>query len=84
MQGRLLLKPSPELTEMVLGIIGKARDMYGIAIHAFVVLSTHAHFLLSPTGADQMALFMQFANANIAQPTLGKGSQAGNCGPEKL
>ena len=67
MQGRLLLRPSPELTEIILGIIGKAQDMYGMAIHAFVVLSTHAHFLLSPTGADQLALFMQFVNANIAK-----------------
>jgi hypothetical protein len=67
MQGRLLLRPSPELTDIILGIIGKAQDMYGMAIHAFVVLSTHAHFLLSPTDADQMALFMQFVNANIAK-----------------
>jgi hypothetical protein len=67
MQGRLLLRPSPELTEIILGIIGKAQDMYGMAIHAFVVLSTHAHFLLSPTGAGQLALFMQFVNANIAK-----------------
>jgi REP element-mobilizing transposase RayT len=67
MQGRLLLSPSPELTEIILGIIGKAQDMYGMAIHAFVVLSTHAHLLLSPTGANQLALFMQFVNANIAK-----------------
>jgi len=67
MQGRLLLNPSPELTEIILGIIGKAQEMYRMAIHAFVVLSTHAHFLLSPTGADQLALFMQFVNANIAK-----------------
>lgn len=67
MQGRLLLRPSPELTEIILGIIGKAQDMYGMAVHAFVVLSTHAHFLLSPTGTDQLASFMQFVNANIAK-----------------
>jgi hypothetical protein len=40
MQGRLLLRPSPELTEIILGIIGKAQDMYGMAIHAFVSRST--------------------------------------------
>jgi hypothetical protein len=67
MQGRLLLKPSPELTDIILGIIAKAQNMYGMAIHAFVVLSTHAHFLLSPTDAGQLALFMQFVNANIAK-----------------
>jgi REP element-mobilizing transposase RayT len=48
-QGRLLLKPSPELTEIILGIIGKAQDLYEMSIHAFVVISNHAHFLLSPS-----------------------------------
>jgi hypothetical protein len=66
-QSRLLLKPSPELTDIVLGVIGKAQSLYGMAIHAFVVLSNHAHFLLSPSGADQLAKFMQFVNANIAK-----------------
>jgi hypothetical protein len=66
-QGRLLLRPSPELTDIILGIIGKAQSLYGMTIHAFVFLSTHAHFLLSPTSAAQLALFMQFVNANVAK-----------------
>jgi len=41
-QGRLLLRPSPELTDIILGIIGKAQARYGMTIHAFVFLSTHA------------------------------------------
>jgi hypothetical protein len=67
LQGRLLLKPSPELTDLILGVIGKAQSLYGITIHAFVFLSTHAHFLLSPSSAGQLALFMQFVNANVAK-----------------
>jgi hypothetical protein len=67
LQGRLLLKPSPELTDLILGVIGKAQALYGMTIHAFVFLSTHAHFLLSPTSACQLALFMQFVNANVAK-----------------
>jgi hypothetical protein len=66
-QGRLLLRPSPELTDIILGIIGKAQTLYGMTIHAFVFLSTHAHFLLSPSSAGQLALFMQFVNANVAK-----------------
>jgi hypothetical protein len=34
LQGRLLLKPSPELTDIILGIIGKAQSLYGMTIHA--------------------------------------------------
>jgi len=67
LQGRLLLKPSPELNDLVLGVIGKAQDRYGMVVHAFVVTSTHAHFILSPTSAEQLASFMQFVNANIAK-----------------
>ena len=68
LQGRLLLKPSPELTDLILGVIGKAQSLYSMTIHAFVFLSTHAHFLLSPTSPGQLALFMQFVNANVAKP----------------
>ena len=50
-QGRLLLRPSPELTDIILGVIGKAQSLYGMAIHAFVFVSTHGHFLLSPSSA---------------------------------
>jgi len=67
MQGRLLLNPSPELTDIILGIIGKAQALYSMTIHAFVFLSTHAHFLLSPTSPGRLALFMQFVNANVAK-----------------
>jgi hypothetical protein len=67
LQGRLLLRPSPELTDIILGVIGKAQDLYKMSIHAFVVLGTHAHFLLSPPSAEKLARFMQFVNANIAK-----------------
>jgi hypothetical protein len=67
LQGRLLLKPSPELTDLILGVIGKAQARYGMTIHVFVFLSTHAHFLVSPSSAGQLARFMQFVNANVAK-----------------
>jgi hypothetical protein len=38
-----------------------------MTIHAFVFLSNHAHFLLSPGSAQQLASFMQFVNANVAK-----------------
>jgi hypothetical protein len=67
LQGRLLLKPSPELTDLILGVIGKAQTLYNMTIHAFVFLSTHAHLILSPSSAGQLAKFMQFVNANVAK-----------------
>ena len=38
-QGRMLLRPSPELTDIILGIIGKAQELYGMTIHAFASTS---------------------------------------------
>jgi hypothetical protein len=64
LQGRLRLKPSPELTNLILGVIGKAQTLYGMTIHAFVFISTHEHFLLSPSSAGQLAKFMQFVSCS--------------------
>ncbi len=66
-QGRLLLKPSPELNDIILGVIGKAQDLYRMAVHGFAVASNHCHVLLSPTSAQQLARFMQYLNANMAK-----------------
>ncbi len=67
LHGRLLLTPSPALTDLLLGVIGKAQLTYAMTIHAFVVVSNHAHFLLSPSSAQQLACFMRFVNSNIAK-----------------
>jgi hypothetical protein len=66
-QGRLLLTPCPDRNDLVLGVLGKAQQTYKMTIHAFVVASIHAHPLLSPTSAYQLARLMQFVNANIAK-----------------
>jgi hypothetical protein len=66
-QGRLLLRPSPELNDLILGVIGKAQHVYAMTIHAFAVASNHAHLLLSAAHVQQLARFMQFVNANIAK-----------------
>jgi hypothetical protein len=67
LQGRLLLKPSPELNDLILGVIGKAQHDYNMVLHGFVVASNHAHFFARPSSAQLLARFMQFLNANIAK-----------------
>ena len=67
LQGRLLLKPSPELNDLIRGIIGKAQHNYGMVLHGFVVASNHAHFYARPASAQQLARFMQFVNGNVAK-----------------
>ena len=65
--GRFLLRPSAEVNDMILGIIGRAQTLYPVRVHAFVVLSNHVHALLSVDDAAQLAAFMAFVNGNIAR-----------------
>jgi REP element-mobilizing transposase RayT len=66
-QGRHLLLPTPELTDIILGVLGRAQARFSMVIHAFVFLSNHFHMLLSPVSAKQLADFMCFVNGNVAK-----------------
>jgi len=67
MQGRLLLRPSPELNCLVLGVLGRAQRRYGVRIHDFIFMSNHYHLLLSVQSAFQLARFMGYLNGNLAK-----------------
>jgi hypothetical protein len=67
LQGLLLLRPSPLLCEIIIGILGRAQALYGLQIHAFVFLSNHYHLLCSPADAQQLARAMCFINSNLAR-----------------
>jgi len=66
-QGRLLLRPGAALTEIIHGVLGRAQTLYGLPIHAIVVLSNHYHLLCSPADPQQLARFMCFFNSNLAR-----------------
>jgi hypothetical protein len=66
-QGRLLLRPAPEVNDLILGILGRAQSLFPVRVHAFVVLSNHWHGLFSVTDAAQLAAFVGFVNGNIAR-----------------
>lgn len=66
-QGRLLLRPSPELNDVFLGLLGKAQDDHGLVIHACVALSNHFHLLVSPRDAHQLADFMAVFTSRLAK-----------------
>jgi len=67
LHGRLLLRPTATLCQIILGILGRAQTLYGLRIHAFVFLSNHYHLLCSPTDPQQLARFMCFFNSNLAR-----------------
>jgi REP element-mobilizing transposase RayT len=66
-QGRFLLRPSPELNALILGIIGRALTRYAVQVHALAFLSNHYHMLLSVADAQALSKFMEYVNGNIAK-----------------
>lgn len=64
-QGRRLLKPTPELRRRILRALGRALHLYPVQLHAFVYLSNHAHLLLTTPDANLLARFLQHLNKNV-------------------
>ena len=40
--------------------VGEAAKRYDVRVHAFVLMTNHIHFLVTPSGAKNISLFMQF------------------------
>lgn len=67
MQGRLLLRPSPALNDVALGVLARAARLASVLVHAFAFLSNHYHLLVWVADAQQLAQFMNFLNSNLAR-----------------
>lgn len=68
LQGRFLLRPSDEVRETILGILGRALVLYpGVRLHAFIFMSNHYHAHATPSDGDEFALFLAYVNGNIAK-----------------
>lgn len=65
-QSRLLLRPGPAVNEVILGVLGRAQRLYGVACYSVVFLSNHWHALLWVEDALQLARFMQHVDSNLS------------------
>ncbi len=65
-QGRFLLRPSKDLNEIVLGIVGRAQRYHKVELFGISVLSNHYHMLAWAKDSDQIANFMEFVNSNLS------------------
>jgi hypothetical protein len=66
-QGRLLLRPSADLNDVVVGVLGRAQRLYPVEICAVIFLSNHYHLLLRVPDARCLADFMGYVNSNLAR-----------------
>lgn len=66
-QGRYLLRPSPEVVEIVAGIIGRAQVLHPeVFVYLVVTLSNHVHWLVSSPCPEQISQFMGWVNGRIS------------------
>ena len=65
--GRFLMCPSEKVNDLILGVLGRAQAMYGVALYAFCFLSNHFHLLGTVSSAEQMSLFTGFLKGNLAK-----------------
>ena len=66
-QNRYLLRPSEELNDIFLGVLGLAQQKYGMPLCGTVVMSTHFHLLAIPKDPKHLASFMEFLNTNLSK-----------------
>ena len=66
-QGRLLLRPSQQLNDIILGVLGRAQSRHPLEIVSFAFLSSHFHLLLWVQDARQLSQFMGYFNGNLAR-----------------
>jgi REP element-mobilizing transposase RayT len=64
---RFLLRPGPELNEIVAGVLGRAQRIHEVGIIGFAFVSNHFHLLLRVRDVEQMADFMEYFNSNLAR-----------------
>ena len=67
-QNRHLLRPSAELNDLVIGVLGRAQRVHDdITVCSVVVLSTHMHLLVVPEDPEQLARFMCYVKTAISK-----------------
>lgn len=68
-QSRFLLRPSEQVNDTILGVLGRAQAVCNgaVTLHAFAFLSNHYHLLVSPKNAEALARFVGHINSNLAR-----------------
>jgi REP element-mobilizing transposase RayT len=67
LHARLLLRPSPELDEIIGGILGRAQRLYPLQLINYVFASNHYHLLVWVQDAERLSQFVGYLNSNLAR-----------------
>ena len=61
------MRPTPLIADLIRGVLARSARLYPVEIHSFCFLSNHYHLLLTASGADRLAEFMNYLNSNLAR-----------------
>ncbi len=65
-QGRHLLRPHPELNDLILGVVGRAQTLFQkVELFAIVVMSNHLH-AIARGPADELPFFIGYVKREIS------------------
>ncbi len=67
LHGRLLLRPSRELNEIIGGVLGRSQRLYPLRLMSYVFLSNHYHLLVWVKDVHRLARFMGNFNSKLAR-----------------
>ena len=67
-QGRFLLRPSPETNDLISGIVGRAQSLLpSVKVYGLSVLSNHMTWMLSSSTPRDIPAFMGYVNGRISR-----------------
>ena len=66
-QEQFLLRPDPEASGIIAGVLARAANRYGVALYGHTVPSNHFHVLIGVRSARQMKQFMNYFMGNCAR-----------------
>ena len=64
-QGRFLLRPSPEVRDIIVGAIAHAQEVHKFDVYAYSFLSNHGSYLIGVTDAEKQAAIMRDIHSKI-------------------
>jgi REP element-mobilizing transposase RayT len=67
LHSRLLFRPSPELNQIIIGTLARAKRRYDVRVCFFVCISNHLHMLLGVDDAQQLARFVGYFSSKLAK-----------------
>ena len=67
LEARYLLRPSPRLNDLLVGVLARAQRLTSMKIIGPAALSNHLHLLIWAESAEQLADFMEYAAGNSAR-----------------